>query len=167
MTRLISGGVSFITYSRNLQVALWVDRSRTPSPLTLTVSLREREQASNTTGFSCERPGIARAGRLRKREAILPLPKREGWGEGKGIVGPGTRVRSALNVRSLLSGPQGVEPFIASSLRLRRRLLIPSRKTAQSRHTHDPRRSTASRRGSAAKGFLSPPGPSSAGAGRS
>ena len=51
-----------------------------PFPLTLTLSLREREQP----GSMCENSNRARyAGRL---APVLPLPEGEGWGEGEATV---------------------------------------------------------------------------------
>ena len=71
-----------------------------PFPLTLTLSLREREQQSTIADNSIGRRAVTayrlyvgeRCGRpkrhnsLHNRRTVLPLPKGEGWGEGKDTV---------------------------------------------------------------------------------
>src|SRR5437867_2479569 len=55
-------------------------------PLTLTLSLGEREQPP--PGVSFAPTGLAKsvAGMAPRRPTILPLPRGEGWGEGKESV---------------------------------------------------------------------------------
>jgi hypothetical protein len=56
---------------------------RATFPLTLTLSLREREQPLNLFFFSFDGRAEVRRGFALRREAILPLPGGEGWGEGE------------------------------------------------------------------------------------
>jgi hypothetical protein len=52
-------------------------------PLTLTLSLKEREQEADSFGFFHASRTKAAARFFVRRETILPLPKGEGRGEGK------------------------------------------------------------------------------------
>src|SRR6266498_3544383 len=52
-------------------------------PLTLTLSLREREQQASVWGLADGRWVNSGTGACGKRWTILPLPTGEGWGEGE------------------------------------------------------------------------------------
>ena len=60
-------------------------------PLTLTLSLREREQEASDCSFADGRWADSGAGLIARRWTILPLPEGEGQGEGE-ILG---RIRKA------------------------------------------------------------------------
>ncbi|HXE41871.1 MAG TPA: hypothetical protein VN516_02515 [Candidatus Baltobacteraceae bacterium] len=53
-------------------------------PLTLTLSQREREQQSELSRVFNARPANTFTRFFVRLNTILPLPKGEGWGEGKG-----------------------------------------------------------------------------------
>ena len=55
-------------------------------PLTLTLSLREREQQAPDCLLANGRWANSDMGAIQRRRAILPLPKGEGWGEGEPSV---------------------------------------------------------------------------------
>ena len=56
---------------------------RSPIPLTLTLSLREREQRAGVSVSSIARPANTASRVGISLWSLLPLPKGEGWGEGK------------------------------------------------------------------------------------
>jgi len=84
---------------------------KAPFPLTLALSLREREDVIQSGRI------IPRAVFGLRLEPVRPLPEGEGWGEGEGNVGVVPRTRR---------GPDGFEPLIISSLRFRGRYLTGS-----------------------------------------
>ena len=55
-------------------------------PLTLTLSLREREQQASDKCFADSRWTDSCSCVIERRWTILPLPKGEGWGEGEPSV---------------------------------------------------------------------------------
>ncbi|HKS35815.1 MAG TPA: hypothetical protein VJW76_01405, partial [Verrucomicrobiae bacterium] len=71
--------LSFLRASLNSDIAF---------PLTLTLSLGEREQQSNASSFDDEHSENTPIRFIEDRRAILPLPKREGRAL-QLIVGPG------------------------------------------------------------------------------
>ena len=75
-------------------------------PLTPALSLGEREQQA-------ARAEILSDLRIADRLAmILPLPKGEGWGEGKEHAHSTEQVRFRLGFRTLPGGPSELGPFI-------------------------------------------------------
>ena len=88
------------------------------SPLTLTLSLREREQQQASDWCLADgRWANSDKAMIQRRWTILPLLRGEGRGEGKSVVRLGTRDRLALIVRSLPERQHAFEPFIAANLR--------------------------------------------------
>ena len=58
-------------------------------PLTLTLSLREREPQAPDCCFADGRSASSDAAVILRRRTILPLPEGEGWGEGqRGVAHP-------------------------------------------------------------------------------
>src|SRR5438034_9214784 len=51
-------------------------------PLALTLSLREREQQASDRCLAGSRWAHSDTGVIKRQWTILPLPRREGWGEG-------------------------------------------------------------------------------------
>src|SRR3989442_10872589 len=86
-------------------------------PLTLSLSLREREQPPDFVSCSCGRLPIPRSDRRRRRGTILPLPKGESRG-GKRDACIAQRPMRGRGARRSPEGPHGFGPFINSSLRL-------------------------------------------------
>jgi hypothetical protein len=78
-------------------------------PLTLTLSLRERERFS----AACEYSG--NSGHFLALPMVLPLPKGEGWGEGEGrflMHGSGlAQVSNPLWDSNVLGNPKGIASF--------------------------------------------------------
>ena len=74
-------------------------------PLTLTLSLGEREQRAQCFGFSVAALANPASGIFMRRETILPLPKGEGRGEGEGSVALPKIALAQRRGSDILAGP--------------------------------------------------------------